>query len=77
MPRFLKLLFVAFLTYLYQKTLTEIGVTLKKEEYDLDVKPLLRTILPRFFGGSTGFVDMLAEHIPSPVENAKAKVRHW
>ena len=40
----------------------------------LNVRPLLRLVCQRFLGDFNGFVDMLAEHIPSPVDNAKAKV---
>jgi U5 small nuclear ribonucleoprotein component len=49
---------------------------LTKDEYDLDVKPLLRIVLGRFFGGSTGLVDMLVQHVPSPVTAARRKVEH-
>jgi hypothetical protein len=41
----------------------------------LNVRPLLRLVCQRFLGDFNGFVDMLAEHIPSPVDNAKTKVR--
>ena len=50
------------------------GVRLGKEESKMNIRPLLRIILSRFFGDFNGFVDMLAQHIPSPVENAKRKV---
>jgi hypothetical protein len=40
----------------------------------MNVRPLLRLVCQRFLGDFNGFVDMLAEHIPSPVDNAKNKV---
>ena len=41
----------------------------------MNVRPLLRLVCQRFLGDFNGFVDMLAEHIPSPVDNAKNKVK--
>jgi len=38
------------------------------------VRPLLRLICSRFLGNFTGFTDMCVDHIPSPLENSKAKV---
>lgn len=40
----------------------------------MNVRPLLRLVCQRFLGDFNGFVDMLAEHVPSPVDNAKTKV---
>ena len=53
-------------------------------ELEIDPQPLLRLVLRRWMGepagaggvsGAAGFVGMLAQHIPSPVENAYRKVR--
>lgn len=58
-----------------QITLNELGIKLKKEEYNnLDVKPLLQLVLTQFFGKSNGFVDMCVRKIPSPLEATKKKV---
>ena len=54
----------------------ELGVSLNKTELKLNIRPLLRLVCARFFGEFTGFTDMLAEHIPSPVANARKKVEH-
>ena len=51
-----------------------IGIHLRKEELKLNIRPLLRLICQRFFGGFNGFVDMCVRHIPSPAANAKRKV---
>ncbi|KAJ3569331.1 hypothetical protein NP233_g5114 [Leucocoprinus birnbaumii] len=55
-------------------TLATLGITLKPVVYKMDVRPLLKVVLDQFFGPSTGLVDVIAEHIPSPVENAANKV---
>jgi len=57
-----------------QKTLDELGIRLKREELHMDVKPLLKVILTRFFGPASGFVDMVVKHIPSPVAAARNKI---
>lgn len=55
-------------------TLATLGISLKPVIYKMDVRPLLKVVLDQFFGPSTGLVDIIAEHIPSPVENAANKV---
>ncbi len=40
----------------------------------MDVRPLLKAVLDQFFGKSTGLVDVIVEHIPSPIEGAAHKV---
>jgi U5 small nuclear ribonucleoprotein component len=57
-----------------QKTLDELGIHLKKDQLNLDSKPLLKLVLSQFFGNATGFVDMCVQHIPSPIAAAPAKV---
>ena len=56
-----------------QKTLAELGVHLTKEELKLDVRPLLKLSLIKFFGTHSGFVDCLAEHVASPVRAGRRK----
>lgn len=58
-----------------KKTLGQLGITFKASVYKMDVRPLLRLVLNHFFGPATGFVDMVTEHIPDPVQGAKQKVR--
>lgn len=57
-----------------RETLASLGITLKPVIYKMDVRPLLKVVLDQFFGSSTGLVDVIVEHIPSPVENAANKV---
>ncbi|KAI9288868.1 P-loop containing nucleoside triphosphate hydrolase protein [Umbelopsis sp. AD052] len=58
-----------------KRTLSSLGIFLKEKHFKLNVKPLLQLVLSHFFGPSTGFVEMVVQHIPSPAENAEAKVR--
>ena len=55
-------------------TLHLLGIHLKPIMYKMDVRPLLKAVLDQFFGPSVGLVDMITEHIPSPVEGASTKV---
>lgn len=57
-----------------KETLKGLGITLKPVMYKMDVRPLLKVVLDQFFGPATGLVDVIAEHIPSPVEGAATKV---
>lgn len=41
------------------------GVSIKKHEAKMDIKPLLRLVFQRFCGASHFLVDMLVEHIPT------------
>ncbi|OLL25470.1 U5 small nuclear ribonucleoprotein component [Neolecta irregularis DAH-3] len=54
-----------------KKTLRSLGIWLEPKVYKQNARPLLRSICEQFFGTVTGFVDMVLQHIPSPVENAK------
>ncbi|KIM31572.1 hypothetical protein M408DRAFT_235250 [Serendipita vermifera MAFF 305830] len=55
-------------------TLSKLSIHLKPVMYKMDVRPLLKAVLDQFFGKSTGFVDMVVEHFPSPDEATAAKV---
>ncbi|CAG8480432.1 928_t:CDS:10 [Diversispora eburnea] len=57
-----------------KRTLASLGIYLKASHFQLDVKPLLRIVLDQFFGTATGFVEMIAQHVPSPANNAINKV---
>ena len=58
-----------------RNTLRALGIELKPVMYKMDVRPLLKAVLDQFFGTSTGLVDVIVEHIPSPIEGAASKVR--
>ncbi|KAJ3030629.1 UNVERIFIED_CONTAM: U5 small nuclear ribonucleoprotein component [Siphonaria sp. JEL0065] len=58
-------------------SLASLGIYLKPSLLTLDVKPLLTLVCQEFFGNpSSGFVEMVVKHLPSPVENAETKVNH-
>ncbi|CCM03669.1 uncharacterized protein FIBRA_05813 [Fibroporia radiculosa] len=55
-------------------TLQSLGIRLAPVMYKMDVRPLLKAVLDQFFGPAVGLVDMITEHIPSPIEAATSKV---
>ncbi|KAI1185438.1 P-loop containing nucleoside triphosphate hydrolase protein [Nemania serpens] len=55
--------------------LASLGIELKPSQYRMDAKVLLQLVCEQFFGPSTGFVDMMVKHIPSPVEAAETKLQ--
>lgn len=55
-------------------TLGGLGIVLKPIMYKMDVRPLLKAVLDQFFGKATGLVDMIVEHIPSPLKGNSSKV---
>jgi 116 kDa U5 small nuclear ribonucleoprotein component len=55
-------------------TLKSLGVHMKGREINLDPKPLLKLALSRFFGYPRGFVEMVVNTIPSPIDGAANKV---
>ncbi|KAL4252518.1 Tr-type G domain-containing protein [Abortiporus biennis] len=57
-----------------KETLSSLGIRLKPVMYKMDVRPLLKAVLDQFFGPSVGLVDMIVEHIPSPLEGAATKI---
>ncbi|KAK9448518.1 P-loop containing nucleoside triphosphate hydrolase protein [Limtongia smithiae] len=57
-------------------TLAKLDIFLKPAQYKLDPKPLLKIVCKEFFGAATGLVDMLLQHIPSPVASAKSKMEY-
>lgn len=57
-----------------KKTLDELGIKIRKEDFSLDSRPLLKLVLTQFFGDANGFVDMCVKHIPSPAKASRKKV---
>jgi U5 small nuclear ribonucleoprotein component len=58
-------------------TLEKLGIQLKPSQYKSDAKVLLKLVCEQFFGPSTGFVDMVCQHIPSPAEAAEKKLSQY
>ncbi|KAI9206814.1 P-loop containing nucleoside triphosphate hydrolase protein [Polychytrium aggregatum] len=59
-----------------KQTLGSLGIHLKPNQYGINVRPLLWLVCGEFFGNSSGLVDMLVKHVPSPAENAERKISH-
>ncbi|KAI1813417.1 P-loop containing nucleoside triphosphate hydrolase protein [Poronia punctata] len=57
--------------------LASLGIQLKPSQYRMDAKVLLKLVCEQFFGPSTGFVDMIVKHVPSPVEAVEKKLGRY
>ena len=57
-----------------KETLASVGIDLKPSQLKSDAKELLNLVCEKFFGPATGFVDMILQHVPSPVEGAQKKL---
>ncbi|KAF3482036.1 uncharacterized protein GIQ15_04795 [Arthroderma uncinatum] len=57
-----------------KETLATLGINLKPTQLKTDARVLLKLVCAQFFGPVTGFVDMVVQHIPSPVEGASKKL---
>ncbi|KAI1271787.1 P-loop containing nucleoside triphosphate hydrolase protein [Xylaria sp. FL0933] len=57
--------------------LASLGIELKPSQYKMDAKVILKLVCEQFFGPSTGFVDMIVKHIPSPLEAAQSKLERY
>ncbi|KAG7401355.1 U5 small nuclear ribonucleoprotein component [Phytophthora boehmeriae] len=58
-------------------SLRAMGLRLRKEELNLNPRPLLKLVLGKFFGNvTTGFMDMVVKHVPSPLATAKNKLEN-
>nr|OQO31225.1 hypothetical protein B0A51_02065 [Rachicladosporium sp. CCFEE 5018] len=60
-----------------KKTLEELGIVLTPSQLRANAKDLLKMVCEQFFGPASGFVDMIVEHVPSPVEGAKQKLDNY
>lgn len=60
-----------------KETLATLGISLKPSQYKTDAKVLLKMVCEQFFGEATGFVDMIVEHIPSPLDGAAQKLERY
>jgi 116 kDa U5 small nuclear ribonucleoprotein component len=60
-----------------KETLATLGIILKPSQFKTDAKVLLKLVCERFFGPAHGFVDMIIDHIPSPVEASEKKLGRY
>jgi 116 kDa U5 small nuclear ribonucleoprotein component len=58
-------------------TLATLGISLKPSQYKTDARVLLKLVCEQFFGPADGFVEMIVEHVPSPVEGARKKLENY
>jgi U5 small nuclear ribonucleoprotein component len=58
-------------------TLATLGISLKPSQYKTDARVLLKLVCEQFFGPADGFVDMIVEHVPSPVDGAQKKLEKY
>ncbi|KAK1247264.1 hypothetical protein MKX07_002173 [Trichoderma sp. CBMAI-0711] len=57
--------------------LASLGIELKPSQYKADANVILKLVCEQFFGPSTGFVDMVVKHIPSPSEGAQRLLERY
>ncbi|KAG2415742.1 hypothetical protein HFD88_006933 [Aspergillus terreus] len=60
-----------------KETLATVGINLKPSQLKSDAKVLLNLVCEQFFGPATGFVDMINQHVPSPVEGSTRKLERY
>lgn len=60
-----------------KKTLANVGIHLKPSQLKTDAKELLGLVCEQFFGPASGFVDMVVQHVPSPVEGAQRTLERY
>ena len=57
--------------------LGKLGIQLKPMQYKQNAKELLKMVCSQFFGSAASFVDMVANHIPSPVDGAQRSLEKY
>ena len=62
-------------TKILKETLECLGISLKPVMFKIDVQLLLKVITEQLFGYATGLVDMIVEHIPSPLKGTGCKAQ--
>ena len=60
-----------------KETLGTLGISLKSTQLKSDARLLLKLVCEQFFGPADGFVDMIVQHIPSPVEGSRRNLENY
>ena len=60
-----------------KETLGTLGISLKPTQLKSDARLLLKLVCEQFFGPADSFVDMVVQHIPSPVEGARRNLEKY
>ncbi|KAK5106158.1 hypothetical protein LTS08_000275 [Lithohypha guttulata] len=58
-------------------TLATLDIILKPSQLKEDAKTLLKLTCAQFFGDASPFVDMVVQHIPSPIEGAQRNLERY
>lgn len=58
-------------------TLATLNISLKPSQLKTDANVLLKLVCEQFFGTADGFVDMIVQHVPSPIEAAQNKLEKY
>ena len=58
-----------------QPVLSKLGIYLKKEDFKMNTKDLLKLVCSTFFGNSSCLVDMAVQYVPNSREGTKLKVQ--
>ena len=59
------------------KVLKELGISLTKQELQMDASPLLKLVMKQYFNSHGGLVDALVQNIPDALSATKEKVRRF
>ena len=57
--------------------LKKLGVFLNKKDFALDIKPLLRLVLSRYFGDVSCLVDAITQHFKNATAGTQTKVLNY
>ncbi|KAI9669440.1 MAG: hypothetical protein M1831_000477 [Alyxoria varia] len=60
-----------------QDVLTRLSIRLKPTQLKENAKDLLKRVCQQFFGGAQAFVDLVIQHIPSPLEDSKRQIERY
>ena len=59
------------------ETLATLNIKLKPSQLKSDARDLLKMVCKQFFGPASGFIDMITQHVPSPVEGNKRQLEKY
>jgi len=54
--------------------LEQLGIYIKKSDYKLDTKPLLKLIFGKFFGNTAPLISSIVQHVPNPQAGTTIKL---
>jgi U5 small nuclear ribonucleoprotein component len=57
-----------------EPVLASLGVYLKKSDFRIDTKPLLKLVLKRYFGNCSPVIDSIVEYVPNVKKGTEIKV---